>query len=233
MNIKRILLKISGEALQDNSNSISHDVLDYLSEEIIKCYHEGTQIALVVGGGNIHRGQEGFTAGIERVTSDYMGMLATMINALAIQDTFERKGISSRILSAIKIEMISEIYFRRKALDYLEKNIIVIFAAGIGNPYFTTDSAAAIRAKEMNADVLIKATKVGGLYDKDPKIFPDAKFLEQATYQKVLENKLHVMDPTAFTLCEENKMPIMIYNLFEKNSLVNIIKGKSIGSLIK
>ena len=232
---KRILLKLSGEAFGGSKGQgIDPSFLRYISNEIKKVYDEGVQIAVVVGGGNIFRGIQGEDIGIDRATGDYMGMLATLINALALQNALENIAkIPTRVLSALEIRAVAEPYIRRRAIRHLEKNRVVIFGAGTGNPFFSTDTAAALRAAEIKADVIIKATKVDGIYTDDPKKNPDAQKIEEISYMDALNRGLKVMDPTALTLAKENKIPIMVLNIFEPDSLLKAIKGEKVGSIVK
>ena len=223
---KRILLKISGESLMGESNyGLDISTAKFISKEIKKIYKEDYQICLIIGGGNIYRGIKGAAEGIDRSTSDYMGMLATIMNALSMQSILETANVPTRVQSAISMSQIAEPYIRRKAIRHLEKNRIVIFAAGTGNPFFSTDTAAALRASEMNCSIIIKATKVDGIYDKDPVKYEDAKFYDEISYTKVLGNDLKVMDSTAISLAKESKIPIIITNINEKNSIINAING--------
>ena len=223
---KRILLKISGESLMGESNyGLDISTAKFISKEIKKIYEKNYQICLIIGGGNIYRGIKGAAEGIDRSTSDYMGMLATIMNALSMQSILETVKIPTRVQSAISMSQIAEPYIRRKAIRHLEKNRIVIFAAGTGNPFFSTDTAAALRASEMNCSIIIKATKVDGIYDKDPVKFEDAKFYEKISYSEVLGNDLKVMDSTAISLAKESKIPILITNINKENSVLNAING--------
>ena len=223
---KRILLKISGESLMGESNyGLDISTAKFISKEIKKIYKENYQICLIIGGGNIYRGIKGAAEGIDRSTSDYMGMLATIMNALSMQSILETAKVPTRVQSAISMSQIAEPYIRRKAIRHLEKNRIVIFAAGTGNPFFSTDTAAALRASEMNCSMIIKATKVDGIYDKDPVKFEDAKFYEKISYSEVLGNDLKVMDSTAISLAKESKIPILITNINKENSVLNAING--------
>ncbi|MDC0037757.1 UMP kinase [Alphaproteobacteria bacterium] len=223
---KRILLKISGESLMGESNyGLDISTAKFISKEIKKIYKENYQICLIIGGGNIYRGIKGAAEGIDRSTSDYMGMLATIMNALSMQSILETAKVPTRVQSAISMSQIAEPYIRRKAIRHLEKNRIVIFAAGTGNPFFSTDTAAALRASEMNCSMIIKATKVDGIYDKDPIKYEDAKFYEKISYTKVLGNDLKVMDSTAISLAKESKIPILITNINKENSVLNAING--------
>ncbi len=223
---KRILLKISGESLMGESNyGLDISTAKFISKEIKKIYEKDFQICLIIGGGNIYRGIKGAAEGIDRSTSDYMGMLATIMNALSMQSILETAKVPTRVQSAISMSQIAEPYIRRKAIRHLEKKRIVIFAAGTGNPFFSTDTAAALRASEMNCSMIIKATKVDGIYDKDPVKFEDAKFFENISYTEVLGNDLKVMDSTAISLAKESKIPILITNIKEENSIINAING--------
>ena len=223
---KRILLKISGESLMGNSNyGLDISTAKFISKEIKQIYNKKYQICLIIGGGNIYRGIKGAAEGLDRSTSDYMGMLATIMNALSMQSILESSKIPTRVQSAISMSQIAEPYIRRRAIRHLEKNRIVIFAAGTGNPFFSTDTAAALRASEMNCSIIIKATKVDGIYDKDPIKFKDAKFYKKISYTEVLSNDLKVMDSTAISLAKESKIPIFITNINKKNSIINAING--------
>ena len=229
----RILLKISGEALMgDTSFGIDFKTLNYIAEEIKEIYNNNYQICLIIGGGNIFRGIQGASEGIDRSTSDYMGMLATVMNALSLQSCLEKIDLPTRVQTAISMSQIAEPYIKRKAVRHLEKNRIVIFAAGTGNPFFSTDTAAALRASEMNCSIIIKATKVDGIYDKDPVKFEDAKFYEKISYTEVLGNDLKVMDSTAIALCKDNNIPIVVFNLFEPGNINKAVAGQSVGSRI-
>ncbi len=233
MKYKRILLKLSGEALAgDKGYGVDVKILDSLSEEISELSNQGIQVAIVVGAGNIHRGVAGATEGMDRATSDYMGMVATVLNALAIQDALERRGTFTRVLSAIDMQEVAEPYIRRRAMRHLEKGRVVIFAAGTGNPYFTTDTTAALRANEIHADVILKATKVDGIYDKDPMVHSDAVKFDSIDYLEVIKRGIKVMDSTAVTLCMDNKMDIIVFNMFEKGNINQVVSGKKIGTLV-
>ena len=229
---KRILLKLSGEALMGTSQfGISPDVMGFLANEIKGIVEAGVEVALVVGGGNIFRGQGLASGGMDRITGDHMGMLATVINGLAIQDAVERIGLQARVQSALRINEVCEDYIRRKAQRHLEKGRVVIFAAGTGNPFFTTDSAAALRAIEINADLLLKATKVDGIYTADPKKDPKATKYSTLTYDQALDQRLGVMDQTAMVLCRENKMKLRVYDMDRPGALMKIVMGDtSIGT---
>jgi uridylate kinase len=233
VKFKRILLKLSGEALLGKEDyGIDPNVVSALAAEIIDIAKLGIQIGVVIGGGNIFRGAGLAKSGIDRATADHMGMLATVMNALAIQDSLEKSGVSARVMSAIKINEICEDYIRRRALRHLEKNRIVIFAAGTGNPFFTTDSAAALRAVEMGAEILLKATKVDGLYTADPKKDPLATKYDYVSFDEVLNKKLEVMDATAIALCRDYKMPIRIYNMTAPGELKRLMFGEELGTLV-
>lgn len=233
MKYKRILLKLSGEALSgDGQGGISPEVLDTISNEIKVIHDLGVEVALVIGGGNIHRGVAGATKGMDRTTSDHMGMLATVINSLALQDNLERKGIKTRVLSAIEMKEIAEPYIRRRAVRHLEKKRVIIFAAGTGNPYFTTDTAAALRANEIDADIIMKATKVDGIYTADPVLHKDATKYDQLKYIDVLNQGIKVMDSAAISLCMDNEIDIMVFNMFESGAVEKAVSGEKIGTLV-
>ena len=230
---KRVLIKISGEILSGKERfGIHSPTISALAEELVEVHQLPVQIAMVVGGGNIFRGMSDQSEGMERTTSDYMGMLATCINALALQDALEKKGVQTRVQTALHISEVAEPYILRKALRHLGKNRIVIFAAGTGNPYFTTDTAAALRAMEMRADILLKATKVDGVYEKDPEKNANQKKYDKLKYIDVLNKGLKIMDSTAISLCMDNKMPLIAFNVKEKGNIVRIIKGEKLGTLI-
>jgi len=231
---RRILLKLSGEALMGKQEfGIDPEVLSYLSSEIRELVKMGVQTALVVGGGNIFRGiRTSKEYGIDRASADYMGMLATVINCLALQERLERDGVTTRVLSAIEMRAIAEPYIRRRALRHLEKGRVVIFAAGTGNPYFTTDTAAALRAMEINADAILKATKVDGVYDRDPMLHKKARKFSELTYIEVLQKKLKVMDATAISLCMDNLLPIVVFNLTKRGNVIRVVKGEKIGTVV-
>lgn len=230
---KRILLKLSGEALAgQNKVGINPEIVSHIAREVKKAYTMGVDIALVIGGGNIFRGSVGTSIGIERATGDYMGMLGTIINALAVQSVLENMQIPTRVMTAIEMRQVAEPYIRRRALRHLEKRRIVIFAAGTGNPFFTTDTAAALRAIEIGADLLCKATKVDGVYDKDPVKFPEANKMNTVSYMDVIKQQLGVMDYTAVSLCMENKLPLVVFNLFDEGSLARILNGETVGTKI-
>lgn len=223
---KRILLKLSGEALAGNKEfGFSEDVLESFAKQIKDLHSKCIEIAIVIGGGNIFRGTTGTKKGVDRVTGDTMGMLATIMNGLALQDAIERLGVPTRVLSALQMPQVAEPFIRRKAIRHLEKGRVIIFAGGTGNPYFTTDTGATLRATEIGACMLIKATKVDGVYDKDPMKYPDAKKLETLSYDRALEDHIKVMDDTAIALAKDNKLPIVVANMNEKGNLLAIIQG--------
>lgn len=231
---KRVLLKLSGEALAGSGGfGINHEILKSFAQDVFEAHGSGVEIGLIIGGGNIFRGLSAVESGIERANADYMGMLATCINSLALQDALENLGLSTRVQSAIAMEQICERYIRRRAVRHLEKKRIVIFAAGTGSPYFTTDTAAALRAMEINADVILKATTVDGIYNKDPKLHPDAAFFKELKYIDVLNKGLKVMDSTAITLCMDNNLPIRTFNLLKKGNIAKVISGQAIGTLVQ
>ncbi len=231
---KRILLKLSGEALMGKQgNGIDAGTVKRLASEIRELSRVGIEVGVVIGGGNILRGAEKASEGLDRITSDHMGMLATVINGLAMQDALENLGQSVRVMSALKINQVCEDYIRRRAVRHLEKGRVVIFAAGIGNPFFTTDSAASLRAIEIDAGLLIKATKVDGVYTSDPKKDSDARLYPNLTYDQALSEKLKVMDATALVLCRDNNMPLRVMNIFEPGAIMRLMQGENVGSLIK
>ena len=234
MKYKRILLKLSGEALQGSSKSTNIDpkVLEQYCSEIQAVRSQGVQIAIVIGGGNIFRGGQAEALGIDRVQGDYMGMLATVINAMALQSALERHGMYTRLMTGIKMEQVCEPFIRRRAIRHLEKGRIVIFGAGIGNPYFTTDSTASLRAIEVQAEVVLKGTRVDGVYTKDPEKFPDAVRYTNLTFQEAYEKNLNIMDMTAFTLCMENKLPIIVFDMNKQGNLLKVVQGEPAGTLI-
>ncbi len=230
----RLLIKLSGEALMgERSYGIDPGTVDYIAREVRETLKTGVQVALVIGGGNIFRGVEASAQGMERSAADYMGMLATVINALAVQNALEKLGIPTRVQSAIEMRELAEPYIRRKAVRHLEKGRVVIFAAGTGNPYFTTDTAAALRAMEIGADVIFKATKVDGVYSADPIKDPRAKKFDRISYLDVIRKGLKVMDSTAITLCMDNHMPIVVFNLRGKDNIKSLVRGKKVGTLIE
>jgi len=234
LKYKRILLKLSGEALQGNKNyGIDPEFLRRLAKEIKKVADLGAQVAIVIGGGNIFRGVSGATQGMDRATADYMGMLATVINALALQDALEKEGLQTRVLTAIEMKEIAEPYIRRRAIRHLEKGRVVIFGAGTGNPFFTTDTAAALRAAEINADVLLKATKVDGIYTADPTKDSNAKKLDKLSYKEVITNGIKVMDSAAVSLCMENNIPIVVFDVRKPGNLEKVVKGEAVRSLVE
>jgi len=231
---KRILLKLSGEALMGEQDfGICHDMLGRLADELVEIHRLGVELALVVGGGNFFRGAAA-SAGehMDRVSADHMGMLATLINSLALQDALERRGLATRVLSALEIRQVAEPFLRRRALRHLEKGRAIILAAGTGNPYFTTDSAAALRANELSANILLKATGVDGIYTADPKLDPNATRLSRVSYQQVLERNLRVMDAAAISLCSENDVEIIVFELMKQGNFGRVVTGETIGSSI-
>lgn len=234
MKYKRILLKLSGEALQGSNKSTNFDpnILEQYSEEIKQVKEQGVEIAIVIGGGNIFRGGQAEALGIERVQGDYMGMLATVINAMALQSALERHGMYTRLMAGIKMEQVCEPFIRRRAIRHLEKGRIVIFGAGIGNPYFTTDSTASLRAIECQANVVLKGTRVDGVYTKDPEKFKDAVRYEKLSFQEAYEKNLNIMDMTAFTLCMENNLPIIVFDMNKRGNLLRVAQGENAGTLI-
>ena len=230
---KRILLKLSGEALMgDQSFGIAPEMLSYVAEEIKEPYEQGVQMAIVVGGGNIFRGVKATSFGMERTSADHMGMLATVINSIALQDALEKRGIQTRVQTAISMHEVAEPYILRRALRHLEKGRVVIFAAGTGNPYFTTDTAAVLRAQEIHAEVLLKATKVDGLYDADPETDPNANFIASTSYMQVLEKQLRVMDMTAISLAMDNNLPLVVFDLKRAGSIYRVVCGDKVGTMI-
>ena len=233
---KRVLLKLSGEALLGNvrnADPFNPKIIEQYANEIKQLVDLGVEVAIVIGGGNIYRGMNEADSGIERAHGDYMGMLATVINAMAIQAMLEKIGVYTRLQSAINMEQVAEPYIRRKALRHLEKGRVVIFGAGTGNPYFTTDTAGSLRAIEMKADVILKGTRVDGVYDADPEKNPNAKKFETISFQDCISKNLKVMDMTAFTLCMENKLPIIVFDMNQPGNLMKIVQGESVGTLVK
>lgn len=233
MKYKRVLLKLSGEALMGKENfGISTDTLKSYATQIKEISDLGVEVAVVIGGGNIFRGIQLEEGGMDRAQGDYMGMLATVINAMALQDALENLGAKTRVMSALEIKAVCEPYIRRRAIRHLEKGRIVILGAGTGNPYFTTDTAAALRSIEIEANVVLKGTKVDGVYSADPEKFPDAQRFEEVSFKDVLSKRLNVMDMTAFTLCQENKLPIIVFNINATGALKRVILGESVGTLV-
>jgi uridylate kinase len=233
LRYRRVLLKLSGEALMGTSSfGIDPEVVRVLSDELASVHALGVELALVVGGGNIFRGVKAASAGMDRVSGDHMGMLATLINSLALQDQLEQRGIQTRVLSAIEIRQVAEPFIRRRAIRHLEKGRVIILAAGTGNPYFTTDSAAALRAMEVKAEVLLKATKVDGIYSADPVSNPAATRFDRITYRDVLERGLKVMDATAISLCMDNRLPIVVFDIRQDGNIRRVIQGEPIGSVV-
>lgn len=234
MKYKRVLLKLSGEALMGKKEyGIDLKVLQSIAQEIREIHELPVELAIVIGGGNIYRGISAAAKGVDRATGDYMGMLATMLNALALQNVLENAGIYTRVLSALEMKELAEPYIRRRATRHLEKGRVVIFGGGTGNPYFTTDTAAALRAMEINAEVILKATKVDGVYTADPMINKDAEFLPELTYLDVLKKRLKVMDSTAISLCMENSLPIIVFNMLHKGNIRKVIQGEKIGTIVQ
>ena len=234
MQYRRILLKISGEMLAgDQTYGINPDILTTLAGEVGEVVNMDVEVALVIGGGNIFRGIAASADGMERTAADDMGMLATVLNGLALQNALEKAGVSTRVLSAIEMRQLAESYIRRRAIRHLEKKRVVIFAAGTGNPYFTTDTAAALRAMEIKADVILKGTKVNGIYDADPLDHPSATMFDELPFLSVLNKSLKVMDATAITLCMDNNLPLIVFNLTERGNLKRVVMGEKIGTLVK
>ena len=232
--IKRILLKLSGEALLgDQQFGVDPKVLVYLAKEIKSITEKGVEVGIVIGAGNIFRGEGLAESGIDRVTGDHMGMLGTIINALAIQDALEREDIVARVMSALKVNEVCEDYIRRRAIRHLEKGRVTIFAAGTGNPYFTTDSAASLRAVEIEADLLVKATRVNGVFSEDPMVNQKAEHFEKISYDDFISKGLKVMDTTSIVMCKENNLPVQVYDISSKNALLQIVQGKNVGTLIE
>ena len=230
---RRILLKLSGEALGGEAGvGICPQAIHGMARQIARVRELGVQVVIVVGGGNIFRGLPGSERGIERATGDYMGMLATVINALALQDALEKMGLPTRVQSAITMHQIAEPFIRRRAVRHLEKGRVVIFGGGTGNPYFSTDTAAALRANEIGAEVILKATKVDGIYDSDPKKNPRAKRFAEIRYQEALQRRLQIMDATAFSLCQDNRMPIIVFDLFKPGNLERVVRGEKVGTRV-
>jgi uridylate kinase len=233
LKYKRILLKLSGEALGGEGGlGINVDEADVIATRVKEVYDMGVEVALVIGAGNLWRGKQGLERGMDRATADYMGMLGTVMNALAVMDALERAGVYTRVMSAIEMRAIAEPYIRRRAIRHLEKGRVVIFSAGTGNPYFSTDTAAALRATEIGADVVIKATKVDGVYDADPKKNPNATMFHHMNHIDFLSRRLTVMDSTAVTLCMENNLPILVLNFWDVNALTSALRGEQIGTLV-
>ncbi len=233
LKYKRILLKLSGEALGGSMGyGIDVNEAESIASRIKEVYDLGVDVAVVIGAGNLWRGKQGLERGMDRSTADYMGMLATVMNAMALMDALERQGVFTRVMSAIDMRAIAEPYIRRRAVRHLEKRRVVIFGAGTGNPFFSTDTAAALRATEIDAQVVIKATKVDGVYDSDPKKNPDAKKFDQLSYIEVLNRRLEVMDSTAITLCMENNLPILVVNLWDSKALISALYGEPVGTLV-
>ncbi len=234
LKYKRVLLKLSGESLMgDQQFGISADVLKHYAILIKEVQEAGVEVAVVIGGGNIFRGLQAKSSGIERVQGDYMGMMATVINGMALQSALEQQGVFTRLVTAIKMEQIAEPYIRRRAIRHVEKGRVVIFAAGTGSPYFTTDSAAALRANEISADVILKGTRVDGIYSADPEKDPTATKFDKLSFAKVISAGYSVMDMTAFTMCKENNLPIVVFDINKRDNLMRIIRGEAIGTLVE
>ena len=233
LRFRRILLKLSGEALMgDGKYGIHPPTLSRIASEIGDVVKAGVQVAVVIGGGNIFRGVSASTEGMDRASADYMGMLATVINSMALQDALEKQGVFTRVQSAIKMEQVAEPYIRRRAVRHLEKGRVVIFAAGTGNPYFTTDTAASLRAMEIGAEIVMKATRVDGVYDKDPHKFKDARMFRRLSYLDVLNRNLEVMDSTAISLCRDNGLPILVFNMTKPGNIRRVVLGEPLGTLV-
>ncbi len=233
LKYKRILLKLSGEAVVGKSGfGIDVDAAESVASRIKEVHEMGVEVAVVIGGGNLWRGKQGLEHGMDRATADYMGMLGTVMNALIVMDALERAGVYTRVMSAIEMRAIAEPYIRRRAIRHLEKRRVIIFSAGTGNPYFSTDTGAALRATEIGADIVIKATKVDGVYDADPKMTPDAKKFDDMTYIDFLNRRLTIMDSTAVTLCMDNHLPILVLNFWDKNALTSALRGEAVGTLV-
>jgi uridylate kinase len=231
---KRILLKLSGEALMgDKSFGFDNEIIAQYARDIKSIVELGVQVAIVIGGGNIYRGMNEAETGIERAHGDYMGMLATVINGMAMQAGLEKIGVYTRLQSAIKMEQIAEPYIRRRAIRHVEKGRVVIFGAGTGNPYFTTDTAGSLRAIEINAEIILKGTRVDGIYTADPEKFPDAEKFQTITFQECITRNLRVMDMTAFTLCMENQLPIIVFDMNKPGNLLRVVRGEKVGTLVK
>ena len=234
LKFKRVLVKLSGEALAGPSGfGIDTTEVEAIARRVKEVHATGVEVALVIGAGNLWRGKQGLDRGMDRATADYMGMLGTVMNALSVMDALERAGVYTRVLSAIEMRAIAEPYIRRRAIRHLEKGRVVIFSAGTGNPFFSTDTAAALRAMEIGADAVIKATKVDGIYDSDPKKNPDAKKFEKMTYLDFLSRRLTVMDSTAVTLCMENNLPILVLNFWDPQALLRALNGEAVGTLVR
>jgi len=230
---KRVVLKLSGEALAGSAGyGIDHNIISTIAHQVVEVVKSGVQVAIVVGGGNIWRGVKGSAQGMDRATADYMGMLATVINALALQDSLEKEGIDTRVMSAIEMKEVAEPYIRRRAIRHLEKNRVIIVAAGTGNPYFSTDTAAALRSAEIEAEVILMAKKVDGVYDSDPMINPEAKKFQDLNYIDVINKGLGVMDSTAASLCMDNEIPIIVFDLTQNGNILKVVMGAEIGTYV-
>lgn len=229
---KRIILKLSGEVLSGEGEPISSEFCRSIATQVKEVHETGVEVAVVIGGGNIWRGLTKSHEGMDRTTADYMGMLATVINGLALQDAMEQQGMLTRVMTAIEMKNVAEPFIRRRAVRHLEKGLVTIFVAGTGNPFFSTDTTAALRASEIGADVILKATKVDGVYDSDPNKNPEAKRYERVSYIEALRNRLKVMDSTAFSLCMDNNVPIIVFNMFKTNNLLKVVHGENVGTLV-
>ncbi|CAF0702496.1 UMP kinase [Candidatus Methylacidithermus pantelleriae] len=229
---RRILLKLSGEVLASEREALDLDLTIKIARQIARVHALGIQIAIVIGGGNFWRGTTAARAGMDRATADYMGMLATIINGLALQDRLEKIGVQTRVQTAIEVRSVAEPFIRRRAIRHLEKGRVVIFVAGTGNPFFSTDTTAALRASEIGAEVILKATKVDGIYDSDPTLNPKAQRYERVSYLDALRNRLTIMDSTAFSLCMDNRIPIIVFNAFQEENLLAVVQGKPVGTLV-
>jgi len=233
MSYKRVLLKLSGEALMGTQQyGIDPTVVSEIAQEVAEIVKTGIEMAIVVGGGNIFRGVKAASAGMDRATADYIGMIATVMNALTLQDALEQVGVPTRVQSAITMQQVAEPYIRRRAIRHLEKKRVVIFAAGSGNPFFTTDTTAALRAAEIDAEILFKATQVDGVYDSDPHTNPEARLFEHLTYTYVLSQNLRVMDGSAIALCRDNNIPIVVFNLLQRGNIMRVVQGETVGTLV-
>lgn len=231
---RRVVLKLSGEALAGSAGfGIDPEVVDRIAREVVEVHRLGVELAIVVGGGNIWRGLAGAAKGMDRATADYMGMLATVINALALQDAIEKYGVETRVQTAIEMREVAEPYIRRRAIRHLEKGRVVIFAAGTGNPFFTTDTAAALRAAEIEADAVLRATRTEGIYDADPRQNPDARLFEEITYLDVLQRGLKAMDATATSLCMDNQIPMVVFDIRQPGNIVRVVRGERVGTVVK
>jgi len=233
MSYRRALLKLSGEAFSGNEDfGLSHSTVDYFASEILSARESGCELSVLVGGGNFFRGANLAEIGIDRATGDYMGMLATLLNSLALLDRIEKLGVPARLVSSIRIDEVAEPYIRRRCIRHLEKGRIVILACGLGRPYFSTDTAGVQRALEIGAEVIFKGTRVNGIYDKDPEKYQDAKFFQRLTFDEAISRRLEILDQTAFTLCRDNKLPVIVFNIFEKGNLKKAVQGETVGTIV-